>query len=75
MRRFRRWLGTPARLLTLRFFNVLAEGNALEGMKEQSAEPGNSLCASDNQLAIYRLLTRLKSSRSEDVFGVMDTTM
>lgn len=75
MRPPRRWLGTPAPLLTPRLFNVLAEVNALGGRRKKGAEL-LELCAVEcRRCEDYRPLAKLASSRSEEVFGVMDTTM
>lgn len=68
-------VGTAALLLTLRFFNVLAEVNALGG-KEKAQPRRGYLRPVDVRLSLdYRLLATLESSRSEDVFGVIETTM
>jgi len=45
MRPLRRWLGTPAMRLTLRFFNVLAEVITLGAKEVKDAESTRLLCA------------------------------
>jgi hypothetical protein len=92
-------VGYPAPLLTLRFFNVLAEVNALGGndparalrkcanacrhmqtslvcvQPERETRDELSIVSFSKRTEPYRLLATLESSRSADVFGVIETTM
>lgn len=78
MHPFPRWLGP----LTPRFFNVLAEVNALGRKPGKWPQPAPRWRAGRGiwsrrvlRAGSYLLLARLASSRSEEVFGDMDTTM